>query len=103
MPSTMMNTIISSEAENAQRAHLHRPRIERCGFYVKNDKKHRNEIEAHRKPSGDRGGRLDAAFVGFGLFGIRLATAQQARKDREKQRRGKRDARGKLLPVRTGS
>src|SRR6516162_3423128 len=60
------------QTEPPQRAQLHRPRIERCGFDVKDDEQHRNKVETYRKTAGNRGRRLDAAFVGFGFVGIGL-------------------------------
>ncbi len=87
-----MNTIISSKPKTTERVHLNRPRIKGGRFDVEDDEEHGDEVKAHRKPPRDGRGRLDSAFVGLELLGVRLTPLEQTRKDREQQGRCKRDA-----------
>ena len=92
MASTMTNDDHLEQTEHAQCVHLHRPRIERSRFDVKDHKEHRDQIEAYREAPGNVGGRFDAALIGFLFLWVRFCTPEEPRKEGKEQRGSKCDA-----------
>src|SRR5476649_2492862 len=60
------------QSEYAQRVHLHRPRIKRGRFHIKNHEKHRDKVESNGETSAYVGCWLNAAFVRFTFYRMRL-------------------------------
>src|SRR5580658_7243468 len=80
------------EPKDAQRMHLHGPRIERRRFDVEDHEQHRDQIKPYRKPPHDRRGWFDSAFVGFTFVRVWLRASQKAGQHAKEQRRRKRYA-----------